>query len=407
MTDNKQLYKELERRVKRDLNIVAKKLKVRGTSRLKKEELIIKLIDCDEDALRSALELTWWDKHRKKVYGGGSMVVTLIISLLGNIVQHSSYQIQKEQYHTQIEQYREQQTPELDCDYSYSHTHDTLKFIITNTGLVDASNVWAEESVFMIIGDQVYEGVDVPHFNWIVYNGSRDRIWDIPKKDGDQEVELPRRQRQAFANLMNRFQTSIISKWTISCTSATSHKRYKYDAFFVHDLSDNFPERLENTTGGARERDLIMTYLSAGPVHQIRIFAFTSDFELDTPIDFRITKDGTIHPLHSWTKLSIEEFNNTFYWHSEAPPQRSDDITGSVRYIWIYTKDGWAKFNHIKGKTQVMTLAMKIGIGYLEADDRKRVLSNPDLLTKGTGDMTKAKELLNKVRDKFIKNRHK
>ena len=65
-----------------------------------------------------------------------------------------------------------------------------------------------------------------------------------------------------------------------------------------------------------------MTYLSAGPVHQIRIFAFTNDFELDTPIDFRITKGGTIHPLYSWTKLSIEEYNNTFYWSSEAPPTK-------------------------------------------------------------------------------------
>jgi len=324
----------------------------------------------------------------------------LIISLTGNIMQYSSY-------HTQIKQYMEQQTPELDCDYSYSHTPDTLKFIITNTGLVDASNVWAEESVFMIIGDQVYEGVDVPHFNWIVYNGSRDKIWDIPKNDREQEVELPRRQRQAFDNLMNRFQTSIISKWTISCTSATSQKRYKYDEFFVHDLSDKLPRRLENTTGGARKRDLIMTYLSAGPVHQIRIFGLTNDFELDTPIDYRITKDGTIHPVHSWIKLSIEEYNNTFHWYSESPPQRSDDITGSLRYVWIYSKDGWGKFMNIKGKTQVMTQAMTIGIGYLDFDDRKRVESNPELLRKGTGDKTKAIELLKNVREKFIKNRYK
>jgi len=55
----------------------------------------------------------------------------------------------------------------------------------------------------------------------------------------------------------------------------------------------------------------------------------------------------------------------------------------------------------------VMTQVMTTAIGYLEADDRKRVLSNTDLLSKGTGDKTKAKELLNKMRDKFIKNRYK
>lgn len=396
MTDNIKLCTELEKRDRSELNIVSKKLKVRGTSRLNKTDLIKKLLECDQNAVRRALEITWLDKHHKDV----CVWATIVILIIGNIVQYFSYR-------AQIIQYREQQTPELDCDYSYSHTHDTLNFIITNTGLVDASNVWAEESVFMIIGDQVYEGVDVPHFNWIVYNGSRDKIWDIPKNDRDQEVELPRLQRKAFDYLMNRFQTSIISKWTISCTSAISQKRYEYDEFFVHNLADRSPKRLEETTGGSIKRDQIMTYLSAGPVHQIRIFALTNDFELDAPIDFRISKDGTIHALHSWTKLTIEEFNDTFYWSSEAPPQVSNDITGSLRYIWIYSKDGWGKFTQIKGKTQVATQAITIGIGYLDFDDRKRVEANPDLLRKGTGDKKKAIELLNKVREKFIKNRYK
>jgi len=396
MTDNTKLCTELEKRDRSELNIVSKKLKVRGTSRLNKTDLIKKLLECDQNAVRRALEITWWDKHHKDVCVWASIVILII----GNIVQYFSYR-------AQIIQYREQQTPELDCDYSYSHTHDTLNFIITNTGLADASNVWSGESVFMIIGDQVYEGVDVPHFNWIVYNGSRNKIWDIPKNDREQEVELPRLQRKAFDYLMNRFQTSIISKWTISCTSATSPKRYKYEEFFVHDLADRSPKRLEKTTGGSLKRDQIMTYLSVGPVHQIRIFALTNDFELDAPIDFRISKDGTIHALHSWTKLTIEEFNDTFYWSSEAPPQASDDITGSLRYIWKYTEGEWGKFTQIKGKMQVMTQVMTTAIGYLEADDRKRVLSNPDLLSKGTGDKTKAKELLNKMRDKFIKNRYK
>ncbi|MEN6578509.1 MAG: hypothetical protein ABFD90_19345 [Phycisphaerales bacterium] len=396
MTDNIELRTELEKRDRSELNIVSKRLHVRGTSRLNKPDVITRLLECDHNAVRRALEITWWNRHHKDVYvwaTTGILAITNIVQLLA--------------YRAQIAQYREQQTPELDCDYSYSHTHDTLSFTITNAGLADASNVWVEESIFMIIGDQVYEGVDVPHFNWIVYNGSRDRIWDIPRSDRDQEAELPGLQRRAFDYLMSRFQTTIISKWTISCTSTTSDKRYKYDEFFVHDLADRSPKRLEETTGGSLIRDQIMTYLSAGPVHHIRIFALTNDFELDAPIDFRISKDGTIHALHSWTKLTIEEFNDTFYWSSEAPPQVSDDITGSLRYTWKYTAGEWGKFTQIKGKTQVMTQVMTTAIGYLEADDRNRVLLDPNLLSKGTGDKTKAMELLRTTRDKFIKNRFK
>lgn len=397
MTDSTEFCKELDAHTKIELYHAAKKLKVQGISRLTKATLVKRLLEREQNEVRGALkEVTWLDRNKKTEF---SWIATVIL-LLGFTLECSSNR-------NQIKQYKEQQTPELTCNYSYSHGHDALGFVITNTGLVDASNVWAEESVFLIIGDQAYEGVDVPHFNWIVYNGSREKIWDIPKNSSDQEVELPRLQHKAFDQLMGRFQTSIISKWAISCTSPTSQKRCRYDVFFIHSLSDRLPKRLEETTGGTLKRDQIRTYLSAGPVHQIRIFALTDDFELDAPVDFRITKDGVIHPLHSWTKLSIEELNKTFYWHSEAPPQCSDDITGSLRYVWKHRKGGWAKLNQIKGKTQVMTQVMTTAVGYLNPEDRKRVEANPDLLRKGTGDKTKAIELLNNVKEKFIKNRYK
>jgi hypothetical protein len=129
-------------------------------------------------------------------------VIGLIVSVIGNVLQYSSYR-------SQIKQYEEQQTPELDCRYSYNSIKDTLNFAIINVGLVDASSVWVNESIYMIIHDQVYEGVDVPHFNYLVYNGSREKMWDIPR-DKDQTVELPRFQHKAFDYLMDRFHSNII-----------------------------------------------------------------------------------------------------------------------------------------------------------------------------------------------------
>lgn len=74
MAENKQLSTELEERNRSELNIVSKKLKVRGTSRLSKSDLIKKLLECDQVSIRRALELTWWDRHHNAVYGCASIV---------------------------------------------------------------------------------------------------------------------------------------------------------------------------------------------------------------------------------------------------------------------------------------------------------------------------------------------
>jgi hypothetical protein len=86
IADTGQLSTELERLTRSELYLVAKKIKVRGTSRLTKPELIKKLLECHQDTLREVLELTWWDKHHNAVYGLSSIIaipLAIILCVVG------------------------------------------------------------------------------------------------------------------------------------------------------------------------------------------------------------------------------------------------------------------------------------------------------------------------------------
>jgi len=86
--NNKQLFKELEKRNRSELNIVSKKLKIRGVSRLSKPDLIKRILGCDQIEIRKALELTWWDRHRITVYSWVGIVglfLTIIFFIVENI----------------------------------------------------------------------------------------------------------------------------------------------------------------------------------------------------------------------------------------------------------------------------------------------------------------------------------
>ncbi len=174
-------------------------------------------------------------------------VIALAASIVGNVIQYCSYTNEKARY-------LQQQTPQLDCDYELFSLPDRRALKIRNVGLGDARDVWASEAIFAIINDQVYEGTDVPHFHYLVFNGSRTKIWDIPK-DGEQNLALPSLQGRAFESLMQRFQTELISKWTISYSSPVTVKRYSVEEYFLHSPSERMPKRLTDTVGGQALRN--------------------------------------------------------------------------------------------------------------------------------------------------------
>jgi hypothetical protein len=326
-----------------------------------------------------------WIKH-------APLIVSILALILTNVYNWAN-----------LAHYREQQTPELDCRYEYNGIKDSLGFRVSNVGLVDARSVWATESIFMIINGKVYEGTDVPHFNYIVCGGSRDRMWDIPRRNW-QPVELPKYQHLAFVGLMKRFQTEIVSKWAISYSPLASSKRFSREEYFLHDLSDAMPRKLTDITGGPAKRDRITAYIASGPRHEITICDLTDDFELDAPSDYRVTKDYSVHPVHPYTRLSIEEINNTRLWSMSGKPQVADDVKGTLSYIWKHKDGKWSKWTSVRGGVWT-TQPFSMPQTYLNPEDAERLKLDPTLLTPSKYDPEIEKQIREKAREKFIRMR--
>ena len=68
----------LESKQRDELQIVARKLGLRGYRRLTKPELIAALLQCDEAKLRRALNISWWDRHHNHVYGLVGIFIGLV-----------------------------------------------------------------------------------------------------------------------------------------------------------------------------------------------------------------------------------------------------------------------------------------------------------------------------------------
>jgi len=71
--DNKLLL-ELQSKQRDELNIIAKKLKIKSYRRLNKDQLIEKFLEIDETSLQKYLHITWWDKYHNHIYGIASVL---------------------------------------------------------------------------------------------------------------------------------------------------------------------------------------------------------------------------------------------------------------------------------------------------------------------------------------------
>lgn len=330
-------------------------------------------------------------------------LITTIIAVGGLVAQHFYYRSQKKQY-------IEKQSPELDCYYEYLALKDTCEFYVQNVGLVDCKNIWVEEKVFVIVDDEVYEGDDVPHFNYFIFKDSRTSMFDLPKNLAH-PIELETLQRKAFARLNDKFQSKIISRWLISFSSRVSSKRYQLEKYCIHTLEDRIPQDLELYVGGISILNKIRSYLTSGAKQSIRIFDLTMDFELNTPTSYLINEDYSIVPLFPWTTLSIEEMNKSRFFTATGETQPSDDMKGSVKYIWVYKDGKWQKWTRGEGVSRWITEQMLLLPGYLSKEDAERVRKNPKLLRSSDPDkqpLSEAqrkeleKEITEKARIKFL-----
>ncbi len=292
-------------------------------------------------------------------------------------------------YHTsevnrEVNRYKEQLKPEIDCNYKYFYNRQKTeyKFIIENTGSIDCTNIWAKEEIYLIIDGKVYESNDTPHFSYFVYNGSRDSIWNL-KKGKDVEVKINPLQITAFNLLKEKFKPIIITKWIFNYSKENSSKKYFYEKYFIFDFYDRIFKEVDSYVGGKSYIDKINDYLSFGSNRYIDIFLITVDFEINPPKAFLVMKDFSILPLNPWTKLKIEDFNNSLlFYPGGLEIQPSDDIQGGfLFYDWYYENGKISKEIKAKGKVGLFYLkAWPMAGYYLSKEDNEKVTKNPEIL---------------------------
>ncbi len=326
-------------------------------------------------------------------------LVALLISLIFNFLKFGHNQNANKQYKEKI-------IPELECSYKYYASQNKRKFAIKNIGLVDSKNIWAQETMYALIDERVYEGTEVPHYNYILWNGSRERMWDI-EKDAEIEIDLPKLQIKSFFRLKDKYDAILVNKWILTYSSATSTKKYRLEKYFVFDFEEQNFKDADEIVGGKKMLDFVRDYIAYGVKETINIFQLSGDFELNTPNSFLVNPDYSIKPLYPSTVCTIEDFNNSLLFISSFDQiQHSDDLKGTVAYEWKFDNGRWKKSFFLGPGAQLYSTPVKLPLAYLSQKESKLVKENPRLLKYYRKDRPppaeNSDEILEKAREKYF-----
>ena len=301
-------------------------------------------------------------------------IAALAISIFFNVIQVINNSQLKKQYSDQL-------IPEIQLDYRYFALGNIEKrgLRIKNVGLTLCRDVWVREYIYLIIGDEVYEGLDIPHYHYVSYDGSREKMWDL-EKNKYRDVDLAENQILAFNRVHEKFNAQIVTKWEVKYSSKTS-KTYVYNEYFYYDFRDRNFKSLESMTGGQKLLNMIHDHMNLLSKNIVKIFDLTSDFEINPPEAYLIDENDDILPLNEFTVLSIDQINNAKYFSAgNIEIQPSDDLVGSIWYKWLFQNGKWSKSFSFTGGSSMTSKPLKLLHGYLAADEFQVYLNNPDTL---------------------------
>lgn len=273
----------------------------------------------------------------------------------------------------------EQISPELDVNYSFESKNDDLFIKIENIGIVDCEKVWLQEKIYVLIDSLIYEGFDIPHFNYIVYKNSKEKLFEL-KKGENHEIKLDSLQFVAFQMLHERFNAKIISCWKLMYNSKKSNKKYSSEKYFVHEYMNLNPTLLIQETGGYNILQKIEDYIRFGIPRGIKIFPLTRNFELNTPNEYIITKSGDVKNIDNKKYLTLDELKDTHIICGTLDVQMSSDLRGTFQKSWDYNKDKkeWTIYLIGTGERNFYTRPFKSRVGYLREDEYRKVIENKE-----------------------------
>jgi transcription termination factor Rho len=64
-----EIKQELKSKSRDELNIIAKKLRIKNRNKLKSDELVSSILEKDNKKILKILHMTWWGKYHNHIYG--------------------------------------------------------------------------------------------------------------------------------------------------------------------------------------------------------------------------------------------------------------------------------------------------------------------------------------------------
>lgn len=324
-------------------------------------------------------------------------IAALIVSLFFNYSQYI--------YNQKLDAL--QRFPDIQIDYQYSTLGDIEKrnLRILNVGNAPCNKIWIEEKIYVIIDDKVYEGVDVPHYQYICFEGSRHNMGNL--NDGEfKDIKLVDNQIISFFKLKEKFDANIITKWDITF-SGKKDKRYTQSEFFLFNFGDRLFQNLKILTGGQKLLNLLHDQTDLLNKNKIGIFDLTADFEINPPNAYFINNDYSIIRLYESTKLSINDLKNIRYFSTgNLEVQSADDLTGSLWYTWEYSDSKWKKNTMVTGSFMYASKPFRLPHSYLKEKDFQIYINNPDTLNfVGTLDTIGTQTFLNHAKEYYLNSK--
>jgi len=155
----------LESKLRDELNIIARKLRIPKYRSLAKNDLISTILAFDESLVRQSLSITWWDRYHNHVYGGITTAAFILSIVFGTRACNTDTRLNK--LHIQ---------PQVDCYLVRSVDKESLEFYLKNRSPIPVVNLSVEHKYFVFLETaQKYVAeypamtsiLDSPGQNWV------------------------------------------------------------------------------------------------------------------------------------------------------------------------------------------------------------------------------------------------
>lgn len=190
------------------------------------------------------------------------------ISLAGFIIMWVQLCSSRDELKLLKNRYDESKSAELAIDYRSVNMYDPPKLTISNIGDKKAESVWISEKIFLYADDSSIYECDLPRFDYVLFNGSSKRMFDI-EANTDTVIDFSPKCFGYYRKLiLNKYPGRLIVQWNVDFDQENNSIRVKKSEYFVLTRRD-LPTNYLKTTGGYGMVEKIIQYEKFGPIRKL------------------------------------------------------------------------------------------------------------------------------------------